>query len=501
MKVRFLKIMSLLLVVLMLLPLALACKKVDEGEENEETTTASGEVGETYRDDLPELDFDGEVITFVSRDSDNKWNEITVSAEDTTDIINEAVYYREKTVEDRLNVEIENVLIPETEVENHYLVMEAVTQDILTGSGEYDIGASNSTQFYEKTGENLSYDLYQVPYINTAKEYYSQLQKEKSEVNGALYAVTGDASMTLIKHSLVTFFNKKLVADNKVPDLYETVKAGDWTFDYQKTLASTVWESNDDVADENDVYGFVTDAREGVDAYLAGWEIRLVERDVDGKFKVNVDVAKMQTALQRINEAFYQTTGIFATNFKKHTEWHPYEKKEEMFANNQAMFATLKLKACMDQYLRSMEGGEYGIIPIPKYDNNQKGYYTQVEDLYSVYFILSSVPEDRLDAVAATLECFFSESDEVRYNLFEVALKVKYQSDSLTGQMLDIIIDNVNIDSGWIYAGVTKGLATMFRDLVEDESSNLASVYGNRKMTAELGYKKMYEKLEAAAAQ
>ncbi|MBQ7384586.1 MAG: hypothetical protein IJV72_07345 [Clostridia bacterium] len=495
----FLKIMSFILVILTLLPLTLACKKKEEGGDEEETAVTTAPEVETYRDDLPELDFKGEAITFVSRDSDVKRNEVTVAADDTSDIVNEAVYDREKTVEKRLNVDIINVLLPETEVEDHYIVMNAVQNDILTNSGEYDIGVSNASQFYEKVGENLSYNLYEVPYLNTGKDYYSQLQIEKSVVDGALYAVTGDASMTLIKKSLVTYFNKKLVEQLKVPDLYETVKKGDWTFAYQKELAMLLYESADDVADETDVYGFVTDAREGVDAYLSGWEIRLVERDVDGRFVVNVDVAKMSSALKIINEAFYQTKGIFATNFRKHKDWHPYEKKEEMFGNDQAMFATLELGACERTYLRNMES-EYGIIPIPKYDDKQEGYYTQVEDLYSLYFILSSVSAERLDAVGATLECFFSESDQVRYNLFEVALKVKYQSDSLTGQMLDIIIDNVKIDSGWVYTGHTKGLAQMFRDLVEKESSDLTSEYNRKKMTATLGFNKMYEKLDALAA-
>ena len=80
------------------------------------TTAAQKNEGIFYEpDELPELDFGGETVTMLSRGLKNggfSFYETNLTVEElTSDVLNDSIYNRELYVEDRLNVEIENVKV------------------------------------------------------------------------------------------------------------------------------------------------------------------------------------------------------------------------------------------------------------------------------------------------------------------------------------------------------------------------------------------------------
>ena len=114
------------------------------------------------------------------------------------------------------------------------------------------------------------------------------------------------------------------------------------------------------------------------------------------------------------------------------------------------------------EHIRDMVD-DYGIIPIPKYDKEQKNYITQIGTSTSTFFIPQTQTD--LDLIAKFIECeaYFGYS-EVSPVYYEAALKNKYATDPDMGQMLDIIRENATISFLFVYySSLSEAPRTLFR--------------------------------------
>ena len=92
-------------------------------------------------------------------------------------------------------------------------------------------------------------------------------------------------------------------------------------------------------------------------------------------------------------------------------------------------------------------GVDFGIAPIPKYNKDQDGYSTTLNYKYSLYMI--SKGTDIPEVAAYTLEALASEGyRSVTPNLYEVAMKIRYTTDSTSQRMIDHIRDGVSFEVG-----------------------------------------------------
>ena len=77
-----------------------------------------------------------------------------------------------------------------------------------------------------------------------------------------------------------------------------------------------------------------------------------------------------------------------------------------------------------------------GFLPIPKYDEKQKEYYSYVHDQYSVFFIPSTATD--LEMTSAVLEMMAYENfKNVLPVYYDLVLKGRYANDPQSRQMLD----------------------------------------------------------------
>ena len=136
----------------------------------------------------------------------------------------------------------------------------------------------------------------------------------------------------------------------------------------------------------------------------------------------------------------------------------------------------------------------YGIIPAPMWDEDQGGYYTYVHDQYTVFGIPGTVKDEKLPIVGAFLEAMSNYSyNETRDVYFQIALKGRYARDEQSRVMLDMIIESIKIDSGWIYSGCLSDFANKFRNLVKGNDSRWASNYKALAKPLEADLKKLNE--------
>lgn len=472
---------SLILVAAMLLLSMASCSENKVNTESDETkgknadtpvvsgdASAEEEVEEEklYLDDLPEkMDLGGESIRFIVEEGGNgNLTELSIMAEeDTGEVVDSAVYQRNATVQERLNVNIELVNVVEWQS-----LPDIVRTAVQANTDEYDIIGTYQYYGVQMGPEGLVMNLSNVDNLDFSKEYWATDYINNMTYNGITYWATGDLALRYTGGMYVTYVNQE-IWNNYYSDtnIYDIVNEGAWTLDKLYEVSNTIYEDTNGNTrkDNNDVYGFIFDIEDPVEGMAAGSLVHFAETDESGTPYVSLGDERSYTFYDKMYNLLYRNDGFFHAEDDSKTVMN-------MFAQSQAMVTVNKLFQS-GIYLREMEE-EFRIVPVPKLEEAQEHYNTMLHDGVTLYGI--PVTNSKLEATSITLECLASESlKTVTPAYYDVALKVKYARDNESGQMIDLIRENVSSDFAAIYSKSISDIVHFFRNNLVDKSENIAS--------------------------
>jgi hypothetical protein len=137
---------------------------------------------------------------------------------------------------------------------------------------------------------------------------------------------------------------------------------------------------------------------------------------------------------------------------------------------------------------------DFGVIPIPKWDETQENYKTYVNNISSTMIIPLNCPDpERLSAIlemiAVTSRMYVTPA------YYDVALSGKFTRDEESAEMLEIIRRHRVYDFGMTYT--TIGLSDLFSSLVLKNSGDIISQYEKRISKAETKIADLTEKFNA----
>ena len=155
-----------------------------------------------------------------------------------------------------------------------------------------------------------------------------------------------------------------------------------------------------------------------------------------------------------------------------------------------AAMATLRIMALESAVMRDMKD-EYGVVPMPKYDEAQKDYGTLLHDQFTVLSIPKTALDDRRDRISAVMEALcYTSYNIVRPAYYDVALRSKLVSDPDSAEMLDLLFSKVYIDAGVIYTGPLSGFHDQFRQLMGQKSNRVMSTYQKKARSTKTALRK-----------
>jgi len=138
---------------------------------------------------------------------------------------------------------------------------------------------------------------------------------------------------------------------------------------------------------------------------------------------------------------------------------------------------------------------DFGIIPLPKYDEAQETYYTATHPQY-VSFMTIPVTNAEPERTGKIMEAMNAYSTEyVVPAVYQTTLVGKVIRDEESEEMLDIIFASRNFDISFAFNSST-GLQTFLQDIVVASSFNYASKEAANKTKVE---KAIAQILEAVA--
>ena len=472
------RLLATILATLMLAGTATACAKSDDPVDTEAPiqTTAPVEDGETeLKDSLPDsLKYGNDEVTILSRDyGDDLVDEIFVE-ELKSDPVNDAVYERNKEVEERLGIKINSIRESTEEPINKIITA------INGGSADYDIMVELSWKTMPKSIEGYFADLRKTAYLDFDMPWWTQGFNEAASYHDAQFAITGTMVLSTYRRTYTTVFNKQLFTDANQKFLYDYVDDGTWTLDTQTSLVPLFHKDNGNSIQDatGDVYGFISDCYISVDPYQTTAGLYILQKDENGDYEWTFDNERIYDVTEKVLQLYYGTdNGMYVTTNATAQAGDFQEATRAMFSDGYGAMATLCLQALEHSTMRNMTD-EYGVVPIPKFDQTIEGYPGAMHDGYTVAVVPTTVTGDRLDQMSAILEAMGSASYRIiKPAYYELTLRTKLAKDPQSAEMMDLIINGIVIDPGIIYSNNMGGFHAQHRHVIGGKVNNSTSTY------------------------
>ncbi len=481
-----------LLTLCAVMPMAVACG--DDSGKNPGTTTAEKKETETIdendpyadrlkvSDDLGEYDFKEYEYRIMSADG-RGWHYFI--EEDDSDVINTAIYQRNRAVEERFNCKIVLVGDPFYTESIH-----KINVDISTGDDVYDLVASHTVGLGGLVPSMLFTNWYDVPNVNFDKPWWSSSNEEVLTHYDVCYLAIGDLALSAMAYTYCMFYNKRLGADYDMPDVYEIVNNGEWTLDKITEMTKDIYtdldmdgKSNTD----NDMYGCLTDSGSGVSAYLWSFDNPIYKKGDDGGLECVYHTKKLSDIASKLVDFYTLYRGIRRCSFDATSSMI------DAFIGGRALLVNGLFDHAISGGMRNMED-DYAILPYPKWDEAQENYYTMADGAHQSLAIPVTVRN--MEAAGTITEALNAESYKILYPAYyDVALKVKGARDEESIKMLDMIKESCVFDFGFIYDGNKAYGGILFSQILRN-NKHIESTWKRYERSATKWYDSILEAFE-----
>lgn len=468
------KLISTLLLISMLASVT-ACG--GEAQTDSETTPADDTTAaETSPDNIPlGTNLNGVTVKIYVRGD-------TIDTEfdnaETGDVVDDAVYNRNRAIEERLNVRLEYMSNTSIEYwEDRNIYMDTVRSSVLANDGSIDIAAGLSNIMPNLAQDGMFINLLgkDVPYLNFDSPWWPAELTDELSVKGRLYMASGEACLGVIKGMMCFYFNKDMVEKNKLESPYDLVTSGKWTLDKMAEMASSVYSDLNGNAqvDDEDQFGFYISSVNHAPTFILSSGLRLTTKDSKGLPEYDLGSERIINLFDKFATLMEQD-GI-RSNPSQNTS------DTKMFIDGRCLFITGEFSFA--ETFRDMNF-DYGILPYPKGDESQADYITTPRSTYSSFGILAT---SNIENSAAVLEAMASESYRtVTPAYYEKALKVKYSRDDVSAQMFDLIKEHISFDYGIVHGPMMEYISTSIRNAIShpgkfDGGGNWSSIWASKK--------------------
>ena len=412
-----------LAVTMLLLPLS-ACKK----EENNEAETTAGSTEEGYYlDSLSKGDYTYEDFVIATIDS----NCIPENGKENGNAVDDQLYKRDTKMEEYFDIEMKYVEISTNNSEALPFMLQLANS---YSTGNIDCFIQRADNLMNLAVNGVLYDLNSVKHLDLKNDWWNQSMNDNLALNGKLYVTAGPIAQWYFGAPMVLAFNKTIMTNYNVPDIYTTVLDGNWTLEEMKKICKDYGIAYDADA-KSGVYPVSVFSSQAPYSMYVSAGGKLCNVDENG-ISVSLTSDATLTKLENILEAVSPTTSFLGN----------LNNSRDVFITGGSLFWLSSL-GYFGHFLPGSEI-EYGIIPCPKADTQQKEYISCAWPESNFCFsIPSGLPTERIGWTGLLAEAYaFLAHDLVRPVKYESFVKYQLAADPIASQMMDTIFAGLYFD-------------------------------------------------------
>ena len=469
------RILSLLLAALMLVSVTALAACSDSGKKPDDTTAAPSVTNPaevttvpeettapdpTLIDDLPtDVRFEGETFNVLSHDhaaSAIAWQVIDIyTEEENGERINDAVYARNLAMEERFGVKVTQQL-------------ESTPADVMRlaiNSGSDEISVYQTTVQNQASAATNGWilNLLKLDYLDFDKAWWDKSANDSLSFDGRMFYAIGDSQINALRATWAVFFNKKLIGDvAEIPNLYDVVREGKWTIDLLKQYGQMIEQDVDGdgqmtwkPGESTDIFGLGLQNEVALPLLLGTGE-KIIQIK-DGAVEYNLNSDRIMNAMEAIWNFLTQdkTWIVNANNYSYSNLWIEFRN---LFMQDQMGFFMGHLSTPV--LIAGEMQSDFGILPFPKVFEEQNGYYSTFQ--YNNAHALSLPKTIDQKKIPLLTEAYTMLSHTtVRPAFYDFTLTLRASRDVDSGEMLDIIYSNRNLDISLAYNGTTSLQSTL----------------------------------------
>jgi hypothetical protein len=415
---------------------------------------------------LPDEDFEEYQFKILNVDeSAMPWAIVKVSAEEHTgDVVDNAIYLRNRSVEGKYNINITETAMPPEDVNG------AIRRMSQGGTDDFDLFITLSDYIAIHASAGHLANLNNLIYVNLDRPWWNQNTRRNFSIGGKLFFVTSDFILTDNENLATLAYNKKIADDIGLPtadEMYELTLEGGWTWDKFTEMCKSAYLNLDGTGAINystDRFGVVSAGWWFGSAVMSGFNEPVIRKDENDMPFVAARTDRYFEAYAAMIEFFRDREAVARTSvdFQNNLEYI-FERDGALFAGT--MFAGYRI-------MRGMETN-FGLLPFPKWDAAQDNYYT-FASVSTAIGVPALIPDP--DRSGFIIEALSAESARLLTPAYyEKALSLQYLRDEGSIKMLDIILANQVHDIMYTiynWAGFTDTL----REAMMGNNANIASL-------------------------
>lgn len=464
---------SAILFLLILATFVTSCASEPELAENSDTDGSSEvETSEEYT--YPTLNLEGDTFRILNTDQPYNFYGYLDFEEATGDTLDDAVYQRDRYLEELFNFNLE--------VNEDYSMEEAASAlqtAVLADDSSYDVAFIRDYYMSTALTEGYLTDLDTIPEIQLDEDWWYGNITDNARIGKdgkALFAYS-DVSFVGFEGTIVTFFNEDMLEKYRLERPYQSVIDGEWTFDKLLEYASASANLNGDdsfmpYSENGDcVYG-LTGFQHTYNALFVAAGVDYITKDSDNMLAFGADNEKFYNVCIKLSDTLTKDGDfIYANDKEKH-----YEK---LFKAERAMFMTAQLKAANNYRDMDMT---YGILPMPKWDDTQEDYKNLMSFTYLMCIPVTNKRTTETGIIMDAMSYYTYKNIVPHFYNGRVCQKILRNEESI--QMMDIIRDTRYMTIATVY-GMFNDFQNKIADTINSKSTAFASMIASIKPSIE----------------
>lgn len=412
---------------------------------------------------VPTPDLGGYEFRICSQESNFAYYKLDVESE-SGEALDDAIFRRNTEVESALNIDIQSTL------KSYSQVVDLIKENVMAGDNAFDI-------YYDESGVFQSSSIYggycadmkNVSTINYDNPWWNKTAMDSVAVDSHRYYLYNDINVMFYECYAGYFVNRTMANDLDLPDFYNMVEEGKWTFDAVKSsiLAASKDLNGDGKFDENDQYGcvFYDSCNPG---YFTAAGTPLITKDASGKPVWNGPSQRMTDIYDKIVDCLFGNKDAIRTAGSAGLK---VVDQTTFFHNGQSLFHYEPIGSL--KRFRDVDF-QIGLLPFPKYDEAQKEYNSFI--CYIAPACVVPVTCKDTEKVGSILEVMAAYSNKyVHPAYFETTLNFKYVQDEKSQEMLALILEKGQFDLADLYDWGT--IRQKVRSLMNNPNGKWASTF------------------------